>query len=600
MKQKVRKKLQNLKKYYRENGFGKFLKHLAAKLLKLEERQYQQWRNAHCPTEQELQRQRAQRFEHETVFSILVPLYRTPEHYLKELVESVRKQSYEKWELCFSDGSGQGNMDHAWLEEMMKEDSRIKLSVSEKPLQISENTNQALKLASGEFLVFADHDDLLAPDALYECAKAIDRETETDVLYTDEDKVSMDGKTYFQPHFKSDFNPDLLRSMNYICHLFVVRKTLQEKVGGLDPAYNGAQDYDFVLRCTEKARIICHIPKILYHWRAHRDSTSENPESKLYAFEAGKRAVQAHLERCGADADAETGESLGLYRVHYSVKTEPLISIILPSQDHTEALLRCIRSFYEVSGYRNIEILIVENHSKKEKTFEFYEKIQKKHKEVQVVTRKEKENAGVSELYNFGASKASGTYLLFFNRDVEILTPDTLQEMAGYALRDEIGAVGAKVYDADGCICHGGIVLGVYGSAGHAFQGASHHAEGYFSRLFCAQEYSAVSDGILVSKELFDEVGGFDVNMDAAFCEIDLCMKIREQDKLVVYTPYAEFQLRQGTKDSKAPGEAKKSEQWDENSRYFAKKWSKVLQQGDPYYNCNLTLEKSDFSVKNC
>ncbi len=597
MKQKVRKKLQNLKKYYRENGFGKFLKHLAAKLLKLEERQYQQWRSEHRLTEQELQRQRAQRFEQEPVFSILVPLYRTPEHCLKELVASVQRQTYGKWELCLSDGSGQGNMDHAWLEEMMKEDSRIKLVVSEKPLQISENTNQALKLASGEFLVFADHDDLLAQDALYECVKVINQEPETDILYTDEDKVSMDGKTYFQPHFKSDFNPDLLRSMNYICHLFVVRKALQEKVGGLDPAYNGAQDYDFVLRCTEKAQKICHIPKILYHWRAHRDSTSENPESKLYAFEAGKRAVQAHLDRCGADAEAEMGASLGLYQVHYSVNEEPLISVILPSQDHTEAMLRCIRSFYEISDYRNIEILIVENHSKKEKTFEFYEKIQKKHKEVHVVIRKEKEDSGVAALYNLGASEASGKYLLFFNRDTEILTPDTLREMVGYALREEIGAVGAKVYDADGCVRHAGIVLGLYGSAGHAFQGASRHAEGYFSRLFCAQEYSAVSDGILVSKELFGEVGGFDEKMDAAFCEIDLCMKIREQEKLVVYTPYAEFQLRKGLKDS---GEAKKSGQRDEKSSYFVEKWSKVLQQGDPYYNRNLTLKKSDFSVKKC
>ncbi len=598
MKKKIIKKLRNMVKYYRENGPVRFVRHLFAKLLGLEEMSYKRWRRKHRLTKKIQKQQREEKFKVEPVFSILVPLYCTPEKYLQELIESVRNQTYTYWELCFSDGSGKGKMDHTLLDQYRKADPRIKLITSDEALQISENTNCAMDLATGDFLVFADHDDLLAEDALYECVKEINQHPDIDIIYTDEDKITMDGKTYFQPHFKSDFNIDLLRSMNYICHLFVVRREIQEKVGNLRAEYNGAQDYDFVLRCVEQSQKIIHIPQILYHWRAHKDSTSENPESKLYAFEAGKRAVQAHLERCGIKGTVEMGEYLGLYRVKYETDEEAKVSILIPNKDHVRDLHRCIRSLFEISDYQNIEVLIIENNSADSKTFEYYEKIQKKHASVKVITWKGSGEFNYSALNNFGEKYSTGKYLLFLNNDTEILEKNSIREMVSYVSRKDVGAVGARLYYPDGTIQHAGVILGLGGIAGHAFREASHNANGYFSRILCAQDYSAVTAAcMMMEKELFEEIGGFDERLGVAFNDIDLCMEIRKRKKLIVYTPFAELYHY----ESKSRGQENTKEKvnrFNGEVAYFAEKWKKELEAGDPYYNPNLTLEKHDFSLQ--
>lgn len=604
MKRKIIEKLFRMRNYYKENGLFRFLRHVVYKILHLDEMTYSRWRKKHRLTKEEIEKQKKEVFQKQPRISILIPLYCTPQNYLENLVNSIRNQTYDNWELCFSDGSGNGKMDHTYLKECMRKDKRIKLIVAEKPLSISENTNQALTLATGEYLAFADHDDILAENALYECVKVINEQSNVDIIYSDEDKVSMDGKVYFQPHFKSDFNIDLLRSMNYICHLFVVKKEIQQRVGLLREEYDGAQDYDFILRCVEQSEQIYHIPKILYHWRAHLQSTAENPESKLYAFEAGKRAIEAHLKRCGLKANVEMGPYLGLYRVKYYVEKEPLISVLIPNKDHQGDLERCIQSLYEIDGYSNVEIIIIENGSSQEKTFRYYEQLQAQKENIKVLEWKEKSEFNYSALNNFAVKEAHGKYLLFLNNDTEFMYEGCLKEMVSYAEREDVGAVGAKLYYPDGTIQHAGVILGIggvpgtKGIAGHAFREASHNANGYFSRIICAQNYSAVTAAcMMMRKTLFDEVGGFDEKLKVAFNDIDLCMKIRQQDKLVVYTPYAEL-IHYESKSRGGEDTREKIERFNQEVQYFVSKWQRVLDKGDPYYNPNLTLEKHDFSLK--
>ncbi len=598
MKQKVLQKLYRVVEYYRKYGFKRFVRHFISKLLRMDEMSYGRLRKQKQLTDKEIAVQRAERFEKEPLISILVPLYCTPPQYLKELIESVQQQTYANWELCLSDGSGKGKMNCSYIENCMKEDERIKLVSSETPLAIAENTNQALEIATGDFVAFADHDDLLEISTLYECVKVINAHPNVEVIYTDEDKVSMNGKNFFQPHFKSNFNLDLLRSMNYICHFFVVKKSVQEKVGKLRKEYDGAQDYDFVLRCIENASDIYHIPEILYHWRAHQDSTAENPESKAYAFEAGKRALEDHLQRCDIKGTVTMAEQPGVYRVQYTLEQQPLLSVLIPNKDHIDDLQRCVNSLYTVSTYTNFEIIIIENGSTEEKTFKYYKQLTEQYKNIKVVTWVPKNGFNFSALNNFGAAYADGKYLLFLNNDTEILDKDSIAEMVSHMNRKEVGAVGARLYYEDGTVQHAGVIVGLGGIAGHAFREFARCDGGYFFRSVCVQDYSAVTAAcMMMSKSLFDEVGGFDEKLAVAFNDIDLCMQIRGKGKLIVYTPYAEL-YHYESKSRGLENTKEKVERFNGEVRYFAQKWDKELKEGDPYYNKNLTLEKHDFSLK--
>ena len=543
-----------------------------------------------------MEKQKAKKFEYQPRFSIVVPLYKTPEKYLREFIASVENQTYSNWELCLSDGSGENSPIEKILKEYEEKDERIKIVRNDNALQISENTNEAIAIASGDYIAFADHDDLLTPDALFECVKVLNQDRSVEAIYSDEDKVTMDGKEYFEPHFKTDFNIELLCSMNYICHLYVVSKQIIDKIGVLNKEYDGAQDYDFVLRSVEVAQKVYHIPRVLYHWRAHKDSTAENPESKMYAFEAGARAIQAHYNRVGIKAKVHQGEYLGLYKTEHIIDAKPMISIIIPNKDHIDDLEKCINSIERKSHYENYEYIIIENNSEEEKTFEYYQKVEAENSKVHVVYWKDEFN--YSAINNFGVKYAKGDYLLFLNNDTEIINDNCLEELVGYCMHEGVGAVGARLYYSDNTIQHAGVIVGFGGIAGHAFLGLDRSANGYFSRIICAQDLSAVTAAcMMVKKEVFEEIGGFDTDLKVAFNDVDLCMKIRTAGYRIVYNPYAEL-YHYESKSRGLEDTPEKVERFNGEIATFAQKWPEILKHGDPYYNPNLSMERGDFGLK--
>lgn len=557
---------------------------------------YRDWLKKNMPSKMELDSQRKTDFQSKPLFSIVVPLYKTPQVYLMKLIESVQNQTYENWELCLSDGSGEHSPLTAFLKELKDSDERIKIITHQTGKKICENTNAAIGLANGDFVVFADHDDELAPNALFECAKAINENPDIEILYTDEDKVSMKGTRFFEPQMKPDFNLDLLCTVNYICHLFVVKDEIIQKVGLLRTEYEGAQDYDFILRCIEATSEIHHIPKILYHWRSHTNSTSENPESKLYAFEAGRRAVQAHYDRIGIQAVVTNGEYLGLYKTRFIRNYDPLISIIIPNKDHIDDLKRCMDSIIQKSSYGNYEFIIVENNSEKQETFQYYEQLKAENKDVQVVFWKGEFN--YSEINNFGAGFANGEYLLLLNNDTEIINHDCLEELLGYCMRPDVGAVGARLYYEDNTIQHAGVVIGFGGIAGHCFVQQPRGASGYCHRIISAQDYSAVTAAcMMVKRKAFDEVCGLSRELAVAFNDIDFCLKLRKAGYLIVYNPYAEL-YHYESKSRGLDDTPEKISRFNKEIKTFENKWIDILKNGDPYYNPNLTLDSQDFSLK--
>lgn len=555
---------------------------------------YEAWLARHKVDKRTLRRQKHAAFAQKPLISIVIPLYCTPLPYLKELLESVRRQSYENWQLCLADGSPDDKAKE-FIEKHYVREKRIVYRKLEENGGISTNTNEAVALAAGEYLMLCDHDDTLEPDALYEIVKAIN-DTGADVLYTDEDKVSMDGQHYFDPNFKPDFNLFRLRENNYICHIFVVKKSLTDETGFLRSEFDGAQDFDFILRCCEKAQKITHIPKVLYHWRCHMDSTAADPSSKAYAYEAGRKAVREHYQRLGIDAKVEMTERPGWYRSHVKVQGNPLISVIIPNKDHTDDLELCLFSMTRKSTYRNYEILIVENNSEKEETFEYYKKLPDRYPKARVLTWEKEFN--YSAINNFAAKEAKGEYLLFLNNDVEILTPDWMEEMLQNCQQEDVAAVGAKLYYPDDTIQHAGVVLGLGGIAGHIMCRASREDPGYFGRMISVQEISAVTAAcMMVKKSDFDAVGGLDETFQVAFNDIDLCMKFRAAGKKIIFTPYAEL-YHYESKSRGLEDTPEKQFRFDKEVKRFQEKWAQQLEMGDPYYSPNLSVTEGDCSLR--
>lgn len=620
-------------RYLKRKGFKQFTKRVSDVVLGIDSISYDRWRRKYGVTRQELAAQKEMHFAYEPKISILVPLYRTPEKFLREMIASVEAQTYSNWELVLSDGSGadtplgkileeyerkyaaECSKDEGESEESSKQrqKSRIRIVQNHEQLRIAQNTNAAMAAATGEYIVFGDHDDLFAPDALFECVKVLNEKPETEFIYTDEDKTDSAGKRYFEPHFKPDYSPDLLRSMNYFCHMVMVKKTLQEKVGLLDPAFDGAQDYDYVLRCMEHTtpEQTVHIPKILYHWRCHGESTAENPESKRYAFDAGRRAVQAHYDRLGIPARVIDGEYAGMYHSDYEISGEPLISILIPNKDHIADLRKCIDSIEAKSDYRNYEYVIIENNSTEEETFEGYRQLEAENSKVRVVYYDRIQNAegiwepvpekrefNYSAINNFGAEHARGEYYLLLNNDTEIINPDCLRQLLGYCQREDVGIVGAQLYYEDDTIQHAGVVLGFGGIAGHTFIGEKRGDNGYFSRIICAQNYSAVTAAcMMVKASAFHEVGGMSTELKVAFNDIDFCMKIRSAGYLIVYNPRAEL-YHYESKSRGLENTQEKIERFNREMACFLDRWGEQVKAGDPYYNPNLTLDKANFSLK--
>ncbi|MDO5424437.1 MAG: glycosyltransferase family 2 protein [Eubacteriales bacterium] len=555
---------------------------------------YQKWYEDGLLTEEERAAQKRRKWKNPVKISVVVPAYRTPEEYLRQMIESVQRQTYENWELCIADGSGRESAVEAVVREYQEKDARIRYRLLEKNDGIAGNTNAAIAMAEGEYVALFDHDDLLAEDALYEAARVIEREW-PDLIYTDEDKVRADLSEHFQPHFKPDFNPDLLCANNYICHLVIVRKRLADEVGGFRAEFDGAQDHDFLLRITEKTEKIAHIPKILYHWRIHKASTADNPASKMYAYDAGKRAVLGHLNRMGLEAEVEHTKDYGFYRVHYPVQGTPLVSIVIPNKDEKETLEACLTSIREKTTYPNYEIVIVENNSVSEEIFRYYQEIDGKNR-IRVVYWKEAFN--YSKINNFGISQAKGDYLICLNNDITVITPGWIEEMLGYCQRPGTGIVGARLYFPDDTIQHAGIAVGIGGCAGSLFVGMSRKRTGYMHKVALVQDLSAVTAAcMMVKREAFEAAGGFEEKLAVAFNDVDFCLKVRRAGYLVVYNPYVEmyhFESKtRGPEDS-----PEKQRRFQSEIEYMRSNWLDILKKGDPYYNRNLSLKACDYSIK--
>lgn len=555
---------------------------------------YKEWLEKNMPARQELDRQAKHKFKYAPKISILVPVYNTPETFLRQMIESVQKQTYGNWELCIANANPANEQVKVILKEYTENDARVKVTDVPENEGIAQNTNKALEIADGTFIGLLDHDDVLAENALYEVVKELNKAVDTDVIYTDEDKVSTAMDEYFSPNFKPDFNLDMLRSNNYFCHFFVAKKELIETVGGFRGEYNGAQDYDLFLRCIEKAERIAHIPKILYHWRVHQESTADNPLSKMYAYDAGQKAIEQHLKRCGVTAEVSKTENLGFYRVKYQQEGSPLVSILIPNKDQKDTLDQCLKSIEARTDYENYEIIIIENNSTEQETFEYYKQI--KNPKIRVIEWKDEFN--YSAINNFGVRHAKGEYLLFLNNDIEVINSDWLGEMLSNCQREEVGAVGAKLYYPDNTVQHAGVIVGIGGVAGSVFVGLKRGYTGYMHRASIQQNLSAVTAAcMMVKKSVFEEVGGFEEELKVAFNDIDFCLKIREKGHLIVYDPYVEL-YHYESKTRGAEDTTEKIRRFQSEIEYMRSHWSSILKNGDPAYNPNLSLKKWDYSLR--
>lgn len=549
-------------------------------------------------SESDTQKQKNTVFDKNIKFSIIVPLYNTPVKFLNEMISSVIAQTYSNWELCLADGSSadQPEVEKA-VNKFAQKDSRILYKKLPKNLGISGNTNACLDMASGDYIGLFDHDDLLHPAALYEAMKAI-CEKKADFIYTDELVFrSPDINSVVAIHFKPDYGPDFIRGINFICHFSVFSKELLEKAGRFRSEFDGSQDHDMILRLTSKAENIVHIPKILYYWRSHPNSVAGSIEAKTYAIDAGIRAVQTNLDEQGIKAKVSRCETFPTaYRIKYDILSYDKVSIIIPNKNHLDDLALCINSILTKSTYPNFEIVIVDNGSDDPELFEYYDELKK---DSRFVICSLDIPFNYSKLNNFAAKKASGKYFILLNNDIEIITPEWIEEMLMYVQRDDVGICGAKLYYPDNTIQHAGVIVGLGGVAGHCFGGFNRNDNGYLCHLVCAQELSAVTAACLMIKaSVFEEVNGLDEdNFKVAYNDVDLCLKVREKGLLVVWTPYAEA-YHYESKSRGYEDTPEKQKRFIAEQNYFKTKWADFLKKGDPYYNPNLTVDRGDYTVK--
>ena len=578
--------------YLKQYGFQEFKVRLSERFEK-EEVDYNEWCKNDILTDEERRAQRERIWEYPPLISVVVPIYKTPEVFLRQMIESVTAQTYPHWQLCIADGSGDTAETKRIVDNYLS-DKRIKYKILAENLGIADNTNAAMELADGDYIALFDHDDLLSENALYEVADRIYK-TGAEIVYTDEDKVTSDLSERYQPNFKPDFNLDLLRSNNYICHLLVVKKTLVQEVGGQKKEFDGAQDHEFLFRCVEKAKGIEHIPKVLYHWRVHKASTADNPLSKKYAYDAGKRAVTEHIRRCGEEAEVTDTLFPGFYRAKYQVTGEPLVSIIIPNKDEKETLKKCLDSIKEKSTYHNYEIIIVENNSTSQEIFDYYKEIDGKDG-IRVVYWKSGFN--YSALNNFGFTFAKGDYILCLNNDVTVITPDWLERMIGQCQRKEIGIVGVKLYYPDDTIQHAGVIIGIGGVAGAMFVGMARERSGYLRKAILQQDLSAVTAAcMMVDRKAWEAAGGFNEDLAVAFNDIDFCLKVREEGYLVVYEPNVEL-YHYESKSRGYEDTPEKQKRFLSEINYMKAHWSEILTKGDPYYNENFSLNTCNYTLR--
>lgn len=591
----VRFQINRAIEFYKKNGFFKTIKKILSKIrnriftsskqIKLDKQEnenYKIWIKNNEPDDKEIEEQRNYKFEYEPKISIIVPMYNTKEKYLKELIDSIINQTYKNWELCLSDGSDEKK---DYVERLVNADERIKYKFLNANKGISENSNEALKLATGDYIALLDHDDILPAFSLFEVVKTINTDKEAEFIYTDEDKLLEEKENRMGPHFKQDYAPDTFMSYNYICHFSIFKKNLMERIGGFRKEFDGSQDYDIIFRATEQANRIIHIPKILYHWRINENSVALSAEAKPYAYEAAKKAIKAHLNRIGLNANVEDTRIIGLYKVNYEIVGTPKVSIIILNKDHKKDLKRCIDSILEKTTYENYEIIIVENNSKTKEIFKYYKELEKNEK-IKIVEYKE-QGFNYSRLNNFGVKNATGDYIVLLNNDTEIITKDWIETMVGNCQRKDVGIVGAKLLYENDTVQHVGVVLGLTGVAGHVNLGIGADEIGYMGRNIITQNYSAVTGAMLmISKEDYEKIGGLDEEFPVAYNDVDLCLKIRKLGKVVVMNPFVEaYHYESKTRGYEITEEKKR--RLEEDTKRLKNKWKDVFEKEDPYFNIN-------------
>ena len=589
----------NIKKaitYVKRNGVSKLVHRLRYGSY-IAQSDYQTWLFAQRVTKKNLETQSKTKFAYSPKISILVATFNTKEEYLKEMIDTVVNQSYSNWELCIADGSTNDFVEKYVHEHYSNYGDKIKFQKLDQNYGISGNTNKAFEMATGDYITVYDHDDTLELDCFYEIVKAL-QEYRYDVLYTDEDKFDDSTKMYNDPNLKPDFSEDLLRSHNYITHLFIVNKKIVDEVGYYNSEFDGSQDYDYIFRCVEKANAVYHIPRILYHWRMHPESTAQNPENKMYCYDAGKRAIEAHYKRIGVEATVEflPKPMYGMYHTIYSTKDNPLVSILIPNYNHKAILKTCIDSLYNVNTYKNFEIVIVENNSTEKEIFDYYEELKKQHDNIQVVTYKGEFN--YSRINNFGMKYTKGDYALLLNNDTEVISPNALSEMVGCILRPEVGAVGAKLLYEDDTVQHAGVVIGFSGYAGHVNHGINKDDYGYMVRARINCNYSAVTAAcMMVKKSVFNQVGGFDEQFVVACNDVDLCLKICKEKYLIVYNAFALWHHYESKSRGYDDASQEKTWRFNKEVEKFQDKWKDVLINGDPFYNSNWNIQYGPFRL---
>lgn len=585
---------------------------------------YSEWYELTKTSDSELESQRSTNCQCGPKFSIVIPIYDTSDEFLKLLFYSILNQTYTNFEVCIADATDYNvckNSPKRFFERLFSNDASLKQIIKIKYLDINksiaDNTNEAIKMAEGDYIVLCDHDDALTLDALYEVSKIINSNSNIELIYSDEDKVDTKDESYFEPAFKPDFNLDMLLSVNYFCHLTTIKKTLLDELYNQDglyerAEYNGAQDYDLFLRLVNliinKTYIdgkydtssIYHIPKVLYHWRCHKKSTAKNTDSKIYAFTNGEKVILDFYKNTKISfppiEKVEKGFDFGIYHTVYKKDNkEPLISVIIPNKDHINDLELVIKSLFNGS-YKNIEIIVCENNSTEKQTFEYYDSL-KSNNRIKIV--KYEGIFNYSKINNFASKFANGEYLLFLNNDIEMINEDSLHEMLSYIKREDVGAVGAKLLYKDKTYQHAGVIIGIGGIADHSFRGINDCDHTYMNRAQMVQDLNAVTAACLMTKKsVFDKVNGFDEGLRVAFNDIDLCLRIRKEGYLIVYNPFSSF-YHYESKSRGLEDTPEKVKRFNNEFAFFVKRWENTLNKIDEYYNPNLTLRQNNFALRN-
>lgn len=530
------------------------------------------------------------------LISILVPLYQTPEHWLRRCIESVQTQAYPKWQLCLVDDASPSERVMQVAQEYAAADGRVEVVRRDENGHISKASNTAIELARGDFIALLDHDDELRPHALLEVVEAILRNPDAGLLYSDEDKVDEDGRR-FDPYFKPDFDPDLLRSQNYVCHFTTIRADLVRDVGGFRAGFEGSQDHDLILRCTERLRAdqVIHIPRVLYHWRAIPGSTALTRDAKDYASSAGARAVDGHLQRCHPGARVEE-LTHGHYRVYWPLpEVAPKVSLVIPTRDRVELLRMCVESILARTTYPDFELVVVDNQSTDPDALAYLAELQRRDR-VRVLRFDAPFN--YSAINNWAVAQCDGAVIGLVNNDIEVITPDWLEEMVSHALRPEVGAVGAMLYYPNDTIQHAGVMLGLHGVAGHIYAGLPRGYPGHGGRARVAQSMSAVTGAcLLVRREVFEQVGGLEEGLQVAFNDVDFCLRVREAGYRNIWTPFAELYHHESASRGSEDTDEKK-QRFASEVAYMHQRWEAELR-SDPAYNANLSLSSLSCELSN-